>query len=57
MNEVQHTPGPWSVESGGEYVMALNAGERIVCVMGGGDAEDKANAHLIAGAPDLLLRR
>jgi len=59
MSETKHTKGPWS-----QYGIAITANRKDVCWMGvpaqyPGDSarmckNDKANAHLIAAAPDLL---
>jgi hypothetical protein len=62
----KHTPGPWAVVAhedddegyavvGGEYQMPVALPQSTV----GGEAEELANARLIAAAPDLLdaLRR
>jgi hypothetical protein len=61
MTENMHTPGPWTIDLGGEGYM----GEYRIAEFdsaraykrGGVDAvraEDEANARLIAAAPDLL---
>lgn len=46
-----HTPGPWMVKSGhNNYIVDQNAKEIAFCAF----ENDKANAALIAAAPDLL---
>lgn len=54
--KVQHTPGPWTVgrinHVDGEIVDS--AGGAICFRTYGSDGEAKANANLIAAAPDLL---
>jgi hypothetical protein len=60
----KHTPGPWHVDEDDRPGMSWNrhiyssATDHAVCFMahsGGVDAErDKATAHLIAAAPELL---
>jgi hypothetical protein len=60
MKTAQHTPGPWRVGDAGATVFGPNNGEpapKIIANVGRGafPAErNKANAHLIAAAPDLL---
>lgn len=55
----QHTPGPWAIESGGmnRYVVEYKTGN-VVSVLGYPSQrsipEEKANARLIAAAPELL---
>lgn len=58
-----HTPGPWRTGSEGqtEYgVFAVDLTARIICYTGTSTAtrtpESRANARLIACAPDLLER-
>lgn len=56
----KHTPGPWEATSG--YSPEVRAGEALICApkartdgIGGQSlGEIKANASLIAAAPDLL---
>ena len=60
-----HTPGPWVVRQDGGELLVLSSSTDfcgdpdcfyICSVHGqGDDDEEKANAHLIATAPDLLL--
>lgn len=65
MSEIKHTPGPWvasetddfgditiSTEAGGLAIAAVVNGAFMA--MGGKEAEQEANARLIAAAPDLL---
>jgi hypothetical protein len=60
MSETTHTPGPWVVE--GDWVTDV-ATDGNICEVSMPSSEDEAeqaaNAHLIAAAPDLLaaLRR
>lgn len=61
MNEVNHTPGPWTAKrinnSTGETLYHIHMFvEPSVCGMWAppGNIEAKANAHLIAAAPELL---
>ena len=54
-----HTPGPWRVDSDPEgIVRGVVADDCMVCAMIGWDVEyedeEKANARLMASAPDLL---
>ena len=63
---IEHTPGPWDVVHGVDYgEIGIRAdGIMLITVHGGVDdsihknckpsEESKANAHLIAAAPDLL---
>lgn len=67
-NEIKHTPGPWAAKKGvGWYVVrsahsqddnfAIAVGSNktsLVDAPTGDDAEAKANARLIAAAPELL---
>lgn len=56
--QAQHTPGPWNWHqySRGLYIYGL--GHQVCCIDASRasdmDHEDKANARLIAAAPDLL---
>lgn len=54
---IAHTPGPW--KSGGDYVSAPTVGLYVVaqCYSGcdAGREEARANAALIAAAPDMLF--
>ena len=56
---IRHTPGPWDVDSNGpghEVVLARRSrGSHAVAAVQGTDdpAENLANAHLIASAPEL----
>lgn len=57
MSEKKHTPGPWKWD--GHNTISTADGEQLTIVgaslqMGGDNREAKANARLIAAAPDLL---
>lgn len=63
MSEAKHTPGPWRVEDGellaggdsGAVVLgSIHGADDYPCCEEDIDAECKANARLIAAAPDLL---
>ena len=61
MNEVKHTPGPWTAQridnSTGDTLYQCHVFvEPGVCGLWSppGNTETEANAHLIAAAPDLL---
>jgi len=51
-----HTPGPWEEYSGGETIHS--AGGSLICIVCPEghtlDSADRANAHLIAAAPELV---
>ena len=47
-----HTPGPWINSSG--YITATDGSEITDVAWSGSDPEGKANARLIAAAPELL---
>lgn len=55
---MKHTPGPWTVDDSvpdeAVYVMCPSGTIANVGPCGTPDDEDKANARLIAAAPDLL---
>lgn len=63
MSEAKHTPGPWrsELDADGDHGI-FYATDLIAVTDGWGDSstsdrsldEDKANAHLIAAAPELL---
>lgn len=60
MTEAKHTPGPWTVTGQKEYAYQIGIGvvtdrgiDPIAAAYGDGEAA-KANAQLIAAAPDLL---
>ncbi len=59
-SQSQHTPGPWVTgplgSSRGVEAQAFDGSWKNICdkVRGGNPIEAKANAHLIAAAPDLL---
>jgi len=52
------TPGPWAVSAVNKYIVHPIANPRFgICITNDEDeptAEDEANAHLIAAAPELL---
>ena len=52
----QHTPGPWKVRIHGNFQQSIldSIGTRILAMVDNTDNQDKANAHLIAAAPELL---
>lgn len=56
----QHTPGPWDWEavsanaSGGHHLYLIDSKRRKIAALWGRSEEKKANARLIAAAPDLL---
>jgi len=57
MSTHTHTQGPWKAEGWGNLVVNSAEGYTITLAAGGKDAcldELKANARLIAAAPDLL---
>lgn len=61
MSERKHTPGPWSLNDRGyTYIISKPSDgyiTRDVCRMDGSTMaafDQKANAHLIAAAPDML---
>jgi hypothetical protein len=61
MGEVKHTPGPWEALDGGHYVCPEGNHGQFVAIVSGHvsgalrpEAERKANARLLASAPDLL---
>ncbi len=47
-----HTPGPWVNSSG--YITATDGSEITDVAWSGSDPEGKANARLIAAAPEML---
>jgi hypothetical protein len=51
----RHTPGPWAVTADGINIKTKDT-DIMICENGGetGATEDKANARLIAAAPDML---
>ena len=48
-----YTPGPWGVTGRNGYLNQVGIGPSIGCAYGAGD-EVRANARLMAAAPDLL---
>ena len=51
---MSHTPGPWTVEKGNNALTILAKNYYGVARTYGTGEEDKANARLIAAAPDML---
>lgn len=55
---VEHTPGPWAVEPGTRILRSniMHEGQRVAIIGESTiiDGDPKANARLIAAAPDLL---
>ena len=61
---MKHTPGPWEVSKSGSFVRLPAPDNRAICRMNHGSVwewaqpkgsiEDRANARLIAAAPELL---
>jgi hypothetical protein len=53
--KTKHTPGPWKTADNecGNYVFAPNHAPQI-CILPAFSPDNKANAALIAAAPDLL---
>lgn len=55
-----HTPGPWHVYENcpafdnSDVIFSAHVDDAIVCSIGGDLVGEKANARLIAAAPDLL---
>ena len=49
----EHTKGPWRVDGPNGYINQIGIGPSIGAAYGAGE-EVKANARLIAAAPDLL---
>lgn len=49
-----HTPGPWSVGGSTGLINQIGISPAIGCAYGAGE-EVKANARLIAAAPELLV--
>jgi len=50
----QHTPGPWAVSPYMNITSRNGTVAKTEQMPGNDEAERKANAHLIAAAPDLL---
>ena len=50
---MKHTKGKWGVDQG-EFGLDINNGEGTIGTIYGDDIETKANANLIAAAPELL---
>lgn len=57
MSKLQHTPGPWQIGTpppNGEQTIGLNNGLMIAISTTGDNIDSKANARLIAAAPEML---
>ena len=59
MSETQHTPGPWLVMETDTSIKVRTGHRDSICIMSikpysGRIEEGRANAHLIASAPDML---
>lgn len=54
----KHTPGPWRVLLGQPTLVEGPPREKwaplVICNVGGTKPQDKANAHVIAAAPEML---
>ena len=50
----QHTPGPWAVSPYNNITSRNGTVAKTEQMPGNYESEQKANAHLIAAAPDLL---
>ena len=53
----QHSPAPWRIETHTEnprHFFKIESGGRVICDAFATTDEDKANAHLISAAPELL---
>ena len=53
----KHTPGPWNIGTpppNGEQTVGTDQGLMVAVATTGAGVKTKANAHLIAAAPDLL---
>lgn len=53
----QHTPGPWLVHQGVDYLQVIHEGkllDHVIYETHYPDDDDQANAHFIAAAPELL---
>tara|TARA_R110000824_G_scaffold395045_1_gene595305 strand:+ start:521 stop:760 length:240 start_codon:yes stop_codon:yes gene_type:complete len=50
---MKHTKGKWGIGKG-EFGLDINNGEGTIGTIYGDDTEAKANANLIASAPDML---
>lgn len=55
MADTKHTTGPWQVDDSiDRRLMRINAGDDVIAELVGHPDIIRANAHLIAGAPELL---
>lgn len=55
--KTQHTPGPWFLaqhKQNPANLVKVESLNRVICDAFGRSEEDRANARLIAAAPDLL---
>lgn len=53
----KHTPGPWRIGTpppNGQQTIGTDQGLMVAVATTGAGVQTKANAHLIAAAPDLL---
>jgi len=50
----KHTPGPWRSTVNEWGASVVDNGEQFICYIGSESSEDRANARLIAAAPELL---
>jgi hypothetical protein len=48
------TPGPWSIEKSKHEQFIKSEGTRVIANVDNSDGVDRANAKLIAAAPELL---
>ena len=55
MTKTQHTPGPWDVSPYNNITSKNGTIAKTEQMPGNDEAERKANARLIASAPELLL--
>lgn len=56
MSKAKHTPGPWTVHRGQDYVEVLlenKLADRVIMTLRYPGDDDIANAYLMAGAPDM----
>ena len=53
MNNTLHTPAPWQVKDQWGYIK-IHSNDKGICRIDGMDSQERANAHLISAAPDLL---
>lgn len=57
MNNPKHTPGPWTIDWSSAH-QTINSEDKTICNIHpptfDADEEDRANARLIAAAPEML---